>query len=25
VWQKLYDQTLGQSGTKVQQPAVENY
>jgi glutamate transport system substrate-binding protein len=25
VWQKIYDQTLGQSGTKVQQPAVENY
>ncbi len=25
VWQKLYDQSLGQSGTKVQQPAVENY
>lgn len=25
VWQKLYDQTLGQSGTKVKQPAVDNY
>jgi len=25
VWQKLYDKTLGQSGTKVQQPAVDNY
>jgi glutamate transport system substrate-binding protein len=25
VWQKIYDQTLGQSGTKVKQPAVENY
>lgn len=25
VWQKIYDQTLGQSGTKVTQPAVENY
>jgi len=25
VWQKIYDKTLGQSGTKVQQPAVDNY
>jgi glutamate transport system substrate-binding protein len=25
VWQKIYDQTLGQSGTKVEQPKVENY
>jgi glutamate transport system substrate-binding protein len=25
VWQKIYDQTLGQSGTQVKQPAVENY
>lgn len=25
VWQKLYDQSLGQSGTKVKQPAVDNY
>ena len=25
VWQKIYDQTLGQSGTKVKQPAVDNY
>jgi glutamate transport system substrate-binding protein len=25
VWQKIYDKTLGQSGTKVQQPAVYNY
>jgi glutamate transport system substrate-binding protein len=24
-WQKIYDSTLGKSGTKVQQPAVENY
>lgn len=25
VWQKIYDSTLGQSGTKVTQPAVDNY
>ncbi|UKA57643.1 glutamate ABC transporter substrate-binding protein [Arthrobacter sp. FW306-2-2C-D06B] len=25
VWQKIYDATLGQSGTKVTQPAVDNY
>lgn len=24
-WQKIYDSTLGKSGTKVQQPAVDNY
>lgn len=24
-WQKIYDSTLGQSGTKVTQPAVDNY
>ncbi|WP_415856055.1 glutamate ABC transporter substrate-binding protein [Sinomonas sp. G460-2] len=24
-WQKVYDSTLGKSGTKVQQPAVDNY
>ncbi|MCG2624496.1 glutamate ABC transporter substrate-binding protein [Arthrobacter sp. I2-34] len=24
-WTKIYDQTLGQSGTKVEQPAVDNY
>ncbi|WP_413248194.1 glutamate ABC transporter substrate-binding protein [Sinomonas flava] len=24
-WQKIYDSTLGKSGTKVEQPAVENY
>ncbi|WP_334171627.1 glutamate ABC transporter substrate-binding protein [Sinomonas sp.] len=25
VWQKVYDSTLGKSGTKVEQPAVDNY
>jgi glutamate transport system substrate-binding protein len=25
VWQKIYDQSLGKSGTSVEQPAVENY
>lgn len=25
VWQKIYDQSLGKSGTKVEQPAVDNY
>ncbi|MGN6405915.1 glutamate ABC transporter substrate-binding protein, partial [Sinomonas sp.] len=24
-WQKIYDSTLGKSGTKVEQPAVDNY
>ena len=25
VWQKIYDESLGKSGTSVEQPAVENY